>query len=135
MFQKKRQILFFGVWKDEIEKELVIFKVFLLKCIGVVLVDEEMYLIKVGVFDVVIIRYRNIIVFFKGVIQLYMYIYNYKRNLCFFIDVSEKEEFIFKQYLIMIIEICILKVKKYIYVFIIKFKSVWFFMCYLENVE
>lgn len=35
----------------------------------------------------------------------------------------------------MIIEICILKVKKYIYVFIIKFKSVWFFMCYLENVE
>lgn len=94
-----------------------------------------MYLIKVGVFDVVIIRNRNIIVFFKGVIQLYMYIYNYKRNLCFFIDVSEKEEFIFKQYLIMIIEICILKVKKYIYVFIIKFKSVWFFMCYLENVE
>lgn len=126
MFQKKRQILFFGVWKDEIEKELDMFKVFLLKCIGVVLVDEEMYLIKVGVFDVVIIRYRNIIVFFKGVIQLYMYIYNYKRNLCFFSDVSEKEEYIFKQYLIMIIEICIyvLKVKKYIYVFIIKFKSV-----------
>lgn len=82
-----------------------------MKRIGVVLVDEEMYSTKAGVFDVATIRYRNTIVFFKSVIQLYMYIHNCKRNLCLFSDASEKEEHIFKQYLIMIIETRILKVK------------------------
>lgn len=51
----------------------------------------------------------------------------------FFIDVSEKEEYIFKQYLIMIIEICILKVKK-IYMYLLSLK-VYGFLCVIQRMQ